>query len=156
MNVIKLRIAALENTSALQLFIMKIQFLLPIFPTFFQIDFTSRVSFDRKNFSIFFPTDQNILDATVKCFQFFVNLIIKMKLIHYLAENGMYSSFYNTAKFHGNGGRNFKKFVNIGNKERKRHKRLILMLNLKVSKQTRYEVSKNKIIIKRVSNISMN
>ena len=39
--------------------------------------------------------------------------------------------------------------------EKKKHKCLILMLNLKVSKQTRSEASKNKIIItKRVSNIN--
>ena len=36
----------------------------------------------------------------------------------------------------------------------KRDKCLILMFNLKVSKQTRNETSKNKVIIKRVSNIS--
>ena len=34
----------------------------------------------------------------------------------------------------------------------KRDKYLILMLNLKVSKQRRSEVSKNKVIIKSVSN----
>ena len=38
--------------------------------------------------------------------------------------------------------------------EKKRHKCLILML--KVSKQTTSEASKNKVIIKRVSNISIN
>ena len=38
----------------------------------------------------------------------------------------------------------------------KRDKRLILMLNLKVSKQTRSETSKNKGVIKRVSDISIN
>ena len=35
------------------------------------------------------------------------------------------------------GGQNFKTSVNIGNEWKKRHKCLILMLNLKVSKQTR-------------------
>ena len=40
--------------------------------------------------------------------------------------------------------------------EKKRHKCLILMLNLKVSTQTRSEASKNKVIIKRVSKISIN
>ena len=40
--------------------------------------------------------------------------------------------------------------------EKKRHKCLILMLNLKVSKETKSEAGKNKIIIKRVSNISIN
>ena len=54
------------------------------------------------------------------------------------------------------GRRNFKKFVNIGNEWKKRHKCLMLMLNLKVSKQKRSEASKNKVIIKRVSNISIN
>ena len=39
-------------------------------------------------------------------------------------------------------GRNFKKFVNIGNEWKKRHECLILMLNLTVSKQTRSEASK--------------
>ena len=39
--------------------------------------------------------------------------------------------------------------------QHKRHKCLILMLNLKVSKQTRREASKNKVT-KRVSNISIN
>ena len=34
-------------------------------------------------------------------------------------------------------GPNFKKFVNSSNEWKKRHKCLILMLNLKVSKQTR-------------------
>ena len=38
----------------------------------------------------------------------------------------------------------------------KRDKCLMLMLNLKVSKQARSEASKNKVIIKRVSNISIN
>ena len=38
----------------------------------------------------------------------------------------------------------------------KKDKCLILMLNLKVSKQTRSEASKNEVIIKRVSNISIN
>ena len=40
--------------------------------------------------------------------------------------------------------------------EKKRHKCLILMLNLKVSKESRSEASKDKIIIKKVSNISIN
>ena len=39
--------------------------------------------------------------------------------------------------------------------DEKRHKCLILMFNLEVSKQTRSEASKKKIIIKRVSNISI-
>ena len=63
----------------------------------------------------------------------------------------------------GGGGRvqnkegdwNFKKIVDIGNEWKNRHECLILMLNLKVSKQTRSEASKNKVIIKRVSNISI-
>ena len=38
----------------------------------------------------------------------------------------------------------------------KRDKCLILMLNLKVSKQTRSEASKNKEVIKGPSNISIN
>ena len=54
-------------------------------------------------------------------------------------------------KFNKQGGRNFKKSVNIGNERKKRHKCLILILNLKVSKQTRGEASKNKLLIKRVS-----
>ena len=57
----------------------------------------------------------------------------------------------------GGGGRgNFKKPVNIGNEWKKRRKCLILMLDLKVTKQTRSETSKNKVIIKGVSNISVN
>ena len=40
--------------------------------------------------------------------------------------------------------------------EKKRHKCLILMLNLKVGKQKRSEASKSKVIIKSVSNISIN
>ena len=40
--------------------------------------------------------------------------------------------------------------------EKKRHKCLILMPNLKVSRQARSEASKIKVIIKRVSNISIN
>ena len=57
----------------------------------------------------------------------------------------------------GGGGAesNFKKFLNIGNEWKKCHKCLILMLNLKVSKQTRSEASKNKVITKRVSNLSI-
>ena len=51
---------------------------------------------------------------------------------------------------------NFKKSVNIGNEWKKRHKCLTLMLSLKVSKQTRSEACKNKVIINRVSNISIN
>ena len=35
------------------------------------------------------------------------------------------------------GGQNFKISVNVGNEWKKRHKCLILMLNLKVSKQAR-------------------
>ena len=46
------------------------------------------------------------------------------------------------------GGQNFKKSVNIGNERKKLHKCLILTLNLKVSKQTRNDGSKNKVIIK--------
>ena len=38
----------------------------------------------------------------------------------------------------------------------KRDKCLVLMLNLKVSNRTKNEASKNKVIIKRVSNISIN
>ena len=51
------------------------------------------------------------------------------------------------------GGWYFKKCVNIGNKLKKRQ-----MFNTdalsKVSKQTRSEASKNKVMIKRVSNIN--
>ena len=54
------------------------------------------------------------------------------------------------------GGLNFKKSVNIGNERKKRHKCLTLMFNIKVSKRTRSEASKNKVITKRVSNISIN
>ena len=49
-----------------------------------------------------------------------------------------------------------KKSVNIGNEWGKRHKCLILMLNLKESKQKRSEASKNKVESKRLSNISIN
>ena len=56
----------------------------------------------------------------------------------------------------GEGRWNFKKPVNIGNEWKKRRKCLILMLDLKVTKQTRSEASKNKVIIKGVSNISVN
>ena len=48
------------------------------------------------------------------------------------------------------GARNFRISVNIGNKWKKRHECLILMLKLKVSKQTRNEASKNKAIIKKL------
>ena len=54
-------------------------------------------------------------------------------------------------EFNKRGGRNFKVSVNIGNERKKRHRCLILILNLKVNKQTRSEASKNKVIIKRVS-----
>ena len=54
------------------------------------------------------------------------------------------------------GGRNFKISVNVGNEWKKRHRCLILMLNLRVSKQTRSEVRKNKVITKRVSKILIN
>ena len=40
--------------------------------------------------------------------------------------------------------------------QKKRHIYLVLMLNLKVSKQTRSEARKDKAIIKRVSNKSIN
>ena len=40
--------------------------------------------------------------------------------------------------------------------QKKRHTYLVLMLNLKVSKRTRSEARKNKVIIKRVSNKSIN
>ena len=57
------------------------------------------------------------------------------------------------------GSRNFKKSVNICNESKKRHKCLVLVLNLKRSKRSKRtgsEASKNKVIIKRVSNISKN
>ena len=56
----------------------------------------------------------------------------------------------------GEGFRNFKISVNIGNESKKRHKCYILILNVKVSKQTRTEANKNNGIIQRVSNISIN
>ena len=43
------------------------------------------------------------------------------------------------------GGRNFKKSVNIDNRWKKRHKRLILMLKFKISKEIRTEASKNNV-----------
>ena len=43
------------------------------------------------------------------------------------------------------GGRNFKKSIHIGIEWKKRDKCLILMLKLKVSKQTKSEASKNKV-----------
>ena len=43
------------------------------------------------------------------------------------------------------GGLNFRKSINIGNEWKKRHKCLILMLKLKISKRTRSEASKNKV-----------
>ena len=49
-----------------------------------------------------------------------------------------------------------KKSVNIGNEQKKRHRCLILMLNLKVTKQTRRKAGKNKVVFKGVSNISVN
>ena len=54
----------------------------------------------------------------------------------------------------GEGVLEFQKFVNIGNEWKKRHQCLILMLNLRVSIRTKSENSKNKVIIKRVSNIN--
>ena len=59
-------------------------------------------------------------------------------------------------KVNGEEGRNFKISVDVGNVWKKRHKCLILMINLKVIKQARSEASKNKVIIKRVLNISTN
>ena len=59
-------------------------------------------------------------------------------------------------KSKGGGGWNFKKFVNISNEWKNTHGCLILMLNLKVSKQAKSEASKNKVIIKRISNLSIN
>ena len=53
-----------------------------------------------------------------------------------------------------NGGIGINLLISVMNQ--KRDKRLILMLNLKVSKQTRSETSKNKGVIKRVSDISIN
>ena len=47
------------------------------------------------------------------------------------------------------------KYPLISVRNKKRHKCLILVLNLKVSKQTRSEASKDKVIIKIVSNISI-
>ena len=57
-------------------------------------------------------------------------------------------------KMNSGGGQNFKKSVNIGNERKKLHKCLILMLNLKVSKQTRNDGNKNKVIIKSVKHIN--
>ena len=62
-------------------------------------------------------------------------------------------------KFNKRGGRGvvgISKYPLISVMNEKRDKCLILMLNLKVSKQTRSEASKNKVIIKRVSHISIN
>ena len=53
-----------------------------------------------------------------------------------------------------NGGIGINLLISVINE--KRDKRLILMLNLKISKQTRSETSKNKGVIKRVSDISIN
>ena len=50
----------------------------------------------------------------------------------------------------------FKKFINISNEWKNIHGCLILMINLKVSKQAKSEASKNKVIIKRISNLSIN
>ena len=60
------------------------------------------------------------------------------------------------AKFDKQGGRNLNKFVNIANEWKKRHKCLVMMLNIKVNNWTRNEASKSKVIIKRVSDISTN
>ena len=56
----------------------------------------------------------------------------------------------------GEGRRNFKKPVNVGNEWKKRYKCLILMLNPTVRKQKKSEASKKKAIIKGVSKISIN
>ena len=56
----------------------------------------------------------------------------------------------------GGGEWNFKKFINISNEWKNIHGCLILMINLKVSKQAKIEASKNKVIIKRASNLSIN
>ena len=53
-------------------------------------------------------------------------------------------------KREGGGGISKNQLISVMNE--KRDKCLILMLNLKVSKQTRSEASKNNVIIKRVSN----
>ena len=45
----------------------------------------------------------------------------------------------------GGRGQKLKKSVNISNEWKKKHKCLILILKLKVSKKTRSEASKNKI-----------
>ena len=57
------------------------------------------------------------------------------------------------------GGQKLKKSVNISNRWKKRHKRLILMPKLKLSKQIRSEASKNKVSndqksIKHITNLS--
>ena len=57
-------------------------------------------------------------------------------------------------KINGRGG--ISKYPLILVMNEKRNKGLILMLNLKLSKQIRSEASKNKVIIKRLSNISIN
>ena len=46
------------------------------------------------------------------------------------------------------GSQNFKSSFNNGNEWKKKHKCLILMLNLKVDKQTGSKASKNKVIVK--------
>ena len=56
----------------------------------------------------------------------------------------------------GGGGGGISKYPLISVMNEKRDKCLILMLNLTVSKHTRSEAGKNKVIIKRVSNILMN
>ena len=73
-------------------------------------------------------------------------------------KNGVSSNLISGAVriYGGRGERNFKISVNISNEWKKRHKCLILMLNLKVSKQATSEASKNKVIIKTISNILMN
>ena len=77
--------------------------------------------------------------CTLKCL---INRVVKI--------NGWWSE--NFVNFNKREGAR-KKSVN---ERKKRHKCLLLMLNLQVSKQTRSEAGKNKVVIKRVSNTSIN
>ena len=70
-------------------------------------------------------------------------------------NGGMFVKF-NERELKINGGVRISKYPLTSVMNEKRDKCLVLMLNLKVSKQTRSEASKNKVIIKRVSNISIN
>ena len=85
------------------------------------------------------------------------NILTRNEMPLLSSSNIQYFTSIDSARGRGDGGGGgISKYPLISVMNEKRDKCLILMLNLTVSKHTRSEAGKNKVIIKRVSNILMN